>query len=139
MLKPGGFLQFSVCHSCFDTPHRRNLRGPDRRPYAIEVGDDFRDRDGQVDEWLFTAAPEDAKQGLPKFRVPRFDRTLSQWLNLLVDTGFHLERVAEARPTDEAVAACPEVQDAQVVAYFLHIRVRKPGHQVEGGCCSIRP
>jgi ubiquinone/menaquinone biosynthesis C-methylase UbiE len=29
VLKPGGFLQFSIAHPCFDTPHRRNLRGTD--------------------------------------------------------------------------------------------------------------
>jgi ubiquinone/menaquinone biosynthesis C-methylase UbiE len=28
VLKPGGFLQFSITHPCFDTPHRRNLRSP---------------------------------------------------------------------------------------------------------------
>jgi hypothetical protein len=67
------------------------------------------------------------KQGLPKFKTPRFTRTVSQWLNLLIDTGFQLERVAEPRPSDETVRACPDIQDAQVVAYFLHIRVRKPG------------
>ena len=27
---------------------------------------------------------------------------------------------------DETVRACPNLQDAQVVAYFLHLRVRKP-------------
>ena len=37
-----------------------------------------------------------------------------------------LERVAEPRPSDETVRACPDMQDAQVVAYFLHLRVRKP-------------
>src|SRR3712207_6232179 len=42
VLKPGGFLQFSITHPCFDTPHRRNLRSPDGRTYAIEVGDYFR-------------------------------------------------------------------------------------------------
>jgi hypothetical protein len=66
------------------------------------------------------------KQGLPKFKTPRFTRTISQWLNLLIETGFLLERIAEPRPSDETVLACPDLQDAQVVAYFLHIRVRKP-------------
>ena len=26
VLRPGGFLQFSICHPCFDTLHRVNLR-----------------------------------------------------------------------------------------------------------------
>jgi hypothetical protein len=37
-----------------------------------------------------------------------------------------LEFVSEPCPTDEAVRTCPGVQDAQVVAYFLHVRARKP-------------
>jgi ubiquinone/menaquinone biosynthesis C-methylase UbiE len=126
VLKPCGFLQFSISHPCFDTPHRRNLRDAHGLTYAIEVGDYFRNLDGEVDEWLFGAAPPHAKQGLAKFKTPRFTRTISQWLNLLIDTGFQLERVAEPRPGDETVRACPDMQDAQVVAYFLHIRVRKP-------------
>ena len=67
-----------------------------------------------------------------KFRTPRFTRTVSQWLNFIVDTGFHLERVEEPRPSDETVRECPDVQDAQVVAYFLHIRARKPGRNAVG-------
>jgi ubiquinone/menaquinone biosynthesis C-methylase UbiE len=126
VLKPGGFLQFSICHPCFDTPHRRNLRDETGRTYAIEVGDYFRNLNGEVTEWLFGAAPEEVKEHLPKFRVPRFTRTLSQWLNLLIDERFIIERVGEPMPGDQAVRDCPEVQDAQVVAYYLHIRVRKP-------------
>jgi SAM-dependent methyltransferase len=126
VLKPGGFLQFSITHPCFDTPHRRNLRGANGLSYAIEVGDYFRSIDGRIDEWLFGAAPAEAKQGLPKFKVPRFNRTLSQWFNLLVDSGFVLERVGEPTPSDETVRSCEDMQDAQVVAFFLHIRVRKP-------------
>lgn len=126
VVKPGGFLQFSITHPCFDTPHRRNLRDASGRTYALEVGDYFRDRDGEIDEWLFKAAPAHAKQGLRKFRIPRFTRTLSYWLNLLTDIGFVLERSEEPRPTDETVADCPDLQDAQVVSYFLHLRVRKP-------------
>jgi len=128
VLKPGGFLQFSIAHPCFDTPHRRNLRDAHGLTYAIEVGDYFRHLAGEVAEWLFGAAPLPVKQGLPQFKTPRFTRTVSQWLNVLIDTGFQLERVVEPRPSDDTVRACPALQDAQVVAYFLHIRVRKPEH-----------
>jgi ubiquinone/menaquinone biosynthesis C-methylase UbiE len=126
VLKPGGFLQFSIAHPCFDTPHRRNLRNEHGLTYAIEVGDYFRNLDGAIAEWLFGAAPPHVKHGMRKFTIPRFTRTVSQWLNLLVDTGFLLERVEEPCPSDATVRACPDVQDAQVVAYFLHMRVRKP-------------
>jgi len=126
VITPGGFLQFSICHPCFDTPYRRNLRNDQRLTYAIEVGDYFRNLDGEVAEWLFGAVPKELKQKYPKFKTPRFTRTVSQWLNLLVETGFVIERVEEPRPTDETVRECPDVQDAQVVAYFLHIRARKP-------------
>ena len=125
VLKPGGFLQFSICHPCFDTPHRRNLRDGDGRTYAIEVGDYYRNLDGRIDEWLFSAAPPAAKAGLPKFKTPRFTRTLSQWLNALIGAGFTLERVEEPAPSDETVRACHYLQDAQVVSYFLHIRARR--------------
>ena len=57
VLKPGGFLQFSITHPCFDTPHRRNLRDASGRTYALEVGDYFRNLQGDVTEWLFSAAP----------------------------------------------------------------------------------
>lgn len=126
VLKPGGFLQFSITHPCFDTPHRRNLRDESGLTYAIEVGGYFRNLEGEISEWLFGAAPLEIKQGLPKFKTPRFTRTISQWLNLLIEAGFLLERIEEPRPSDETVCACPDMQDAQVVAYFLHIRVRKP-------------
>jgi ubiquinone/menaquinone biosynthesis C-methylase UbiE len=126
VLRPGGLLQFSIMHPCFDTPHRRNLRDSTHRTYAIEVGDYFLGREGEIDEWLFKAAPPQVKHGLRKFRLPHFSRTLSQWLNLLIETGFLLERVEEPWPSDEVVAAHPDLQDAQVVSYFLHLRVRKP-------------
>ena len=108
VLKPGGFLQFSISHPCFDTPQRRNLRDADGRTYAIEIGDYFRNLDGDVDEWLFKAAPLQVKQGLPKFKTPRFRRTLSQWLNLLIDSGFRVERVAEPCPSADTIRACPK-------------------------------
>jgi len=126
VLRPGGFLQFSITHPCFDTPRRRNLRDEDGRTYAFEVGDYFTNLQGEITEWLFSATPPDIRKGLPPFKVPHFTRTLSQWLNLLLEAGFNLERVSEPRPSDEVVQQHPNIQDAQVVAYFLQIRARKP-------------
>jgi len=126
VLVPGGFLQFSICHPCFDTAHRVNLRNEEGMTYAIEVGNYFENTDGRIMEWLFSAAPAEAKEGLTPFRVPRFTRTLGQWLSMLLDVGFAIERIAEPRPSDKEVRRCPNMQDAQVVAYFLHVRVRKP-------------
>ena len=34
-LKPGGFLQFSISHPCFDLPLRKNLRDAEGRTYAL--------------------------------------------------------------------------------------------------------
>jgi ubiquinone/menaquinone biosynthesis C-methylase UbiE len=134
VLKPNGFLQFSIAHPCYDTPYRRNLRDEKHRTYAIEVAKYFEGSDGEVDEWLFKAAPAHARQGLRRFIIPRFRRTLSFWLNLLIDTGFRVEHVEEPRPGDETVAVCSALQDAQVVAYFLHLRVRKPDDCSVKGC-----
>jgi ubiquinone/menaquinone biosynthesis C-methylase UbiE len=126
VLKPGAFLQFSITHPCFDLKHRRNLRDENGVAYAVEVGGYFENLQGDVDEWLFSAAPPEAKAGVANFRIPRFTHTLSHWLNLLIGKGFILERVEEPRPDDETVREHPVIQDARVVAFFLIIRVRKP-------------
>ena len=127
VLRPGGFLQFSITHPCFDTPHRRPLEDEAGRTYAVEVGEYFRNLDGEILEWIFGATPPEERAVLSPFKTPRFTRTLSQWLNRLIDTGFVLERVGEPRPSDESVRIISGLQDAQVVAYFLHIRARKLG------------
>lgn len=125
VLRPGGFLQASIEHPCFATPHRRNLRGADGRTYALEVGDYFNRLDGAVAEWTFSAAPSDVKNAVRHFRIPRFTRPLAEWINMFIDAGFVIERVEEPRPDDEAVRAHPRLQDAQIVAYFFHLRLRR--------------
>ena len=127
VLKPGGFLQFSISHPCFDTPHRKNLRNLSGKTYAIEVGDYFKNVNGEIDEWIFSAAPADLKHSLRKFKTPKFTRTLSQWMNAIIGAGFIIEQVNEPYPDDETVRQQPRLQDSQLVAYFLHIRCRRPG------------
>ncbi len=126
VLRCGGWLQASILHPCFHPPHRRNCRDEEQRTYAIEVGDYFLDAKGRIDEWTFGAAPAAVRARLPMFRVPRFHRPVSQWINLLLAAGFQLEQCEEPCPDDETVRVCPALQDAQITAYFLHLRVRKP-------------
>jgi SAM-dependent methyltransferase len=124
-LKPGGFLQFSITHPCFDPPYRRLLRDSQGAAYAMEVGGYFDDTHGRIDRWLFSAAPPQAREGLRPFQVPRFHRPLSDWLNAVTNAGFRIERLAEPCVDRETATRLPVVADTRVVAYFLHVRCRK--------------
>ena len=125
-VKPGGFFQFSITHPCFNTPHRRNIRNSDRLTYAIEVGGYFNFQNGEIAEWIFSDTPAALKDKFEKFKVPVFNRTLTFWLNAITDAGFVIEKVNEPFPDDEMIKQYPSLQDARIVAYFLHIRCRKP-------------
>lgn len=125
VLKPGGFLQFSITHPCFSMSHRENLRDKTGKTYAIEVGGYLNATDDKIERWTFSALPKEKRTDFPKFEIPVFHITLSDWLNTLIQTGFTIEYLNEPMPDDETVHAHPELQDAQVVAYFLHVRCRK--------------
>lgn len=125
VLRPGGFLQFSISHPCFNPPWRKLLRTEDDQAYALEVGRYFDRIDGEIDTWLFGGTPPDVRQGMRRFQIPRFHRTLAEWINLTLDAGFTLERVGEPRASEETAERVPAVADTRVAAYFLHLRCRK--------------
>lgn len=127
VLRRNGFCQFSITHPFLDTPHHKNLRGDDGLTYAYEIGGYFQALDGEISEWIFSTLPSEQREKFDKFQVPRFTHTLSQWFTMLLEAGFMIERVEEPCPDDDTVRCCPAVQDAQIVPYFLHVRVRKPG------------
>ncbi len=62
---------------------------------------------------------------MKKFRVPRFRRTLSYWLNTLINLGFTLEYFSEPFANDEAIKNYPSLAATRVIAWFLIIRCRK--------------
>lgn len=125
VLKPNGFFQFSISHPCFNTPHRKNLRNFNGKTYAIQVSDYFENVNGRIEEWIFGAAPLHLKYRFPKFKIPVFNWTLTQWFRFIQDAGFVIEQINEPYPDDDMIKKQPYLQDAQVVAYFLHIRCRK--------------
>jgi hypothetical protein len=92
----------------------------------VEVGRYFEREDGKIDRWLFSAAPLEAKASLKPFEVPVFHRTLAEWLNGVVRAGFVLEQVVEPRADEDTARRVPAMDYTRVVAYFLHVRCRKP-------------
>ena len=127
VLRPGGFLQFSITHPCFDPPHRKVLRDPAGIPRAIEVAGYFDCIDGRVDRWWFGTVPREERERVAPFRTPRFDRTLSEWVEMICGAGLVIEQFAEPCASAELAAAEPVVADTRVAPLFLHIRVRKLG------------
>lgn len=124
VLKPGGFLQFSILHPCFMLPYKQNIHDDNGQVRAIEIGGYFMGGE-DIDEWTFSTQPAEQKEGVRKFRIPYFYRTLSEWINTLIGAGFRIEAMGEPHPDDNTVRQYPSVQDAQVTAYFLHLRGRK--------------
>ena len=124
VLRPGGFLQFSIVHPCFAPLQRRVVKDSAGKPLAIEVARYFDRADGEVERWIFSAAPADAKAGLPLFEVPRFHRPLSEWLNAIDDAGFRVEQCVEPRADDETAARYPMLADTQIAPNFILFRCR---------------
>jgi len=122
VLRAGGMLAFSITHPCFITRGARWMRDERGEKVAWVLGNYFAPTPW-VDRWRFTDAPAEA----PEFAVPRFDRTLADYLNPLLDAGFHLTRVEEPRPSEEYCRAHPSQRGwRDHAALFLHVRAAKP-------------
>ena len=126
VVTPGGFLQLSISHPCFMTPLWRWVRDENGRKLGVVCGQYFEHEDGRVEEWTFGAAPLELREKVRKFRVPRFDRTLSEWMNALLAAGFQIEQVAEPYADEKTATECPTVADTRKVGFFLIVRCRKP-------------
>jgi SAM-dependent methyltransferase len=124
VVRPGGFLQFSILHPCFAPPLRRVQRDEHRVAYAVEVGRYF-DRTPFIEEWQFSDAPPAVRAASRPFRVMFIQRTMADWINALVEIGWTIERMGEPSATEEEAAACPPIADTRVVPLFLHLRVRR--------------
>lgn len=124
VLKPGGFLQFSILHPCFVPPTRRSVRDAEGHVRAVEVADYFREADGSVEEWCFSTLSAEERRRTQPFRVPRFHRTLSSWVGLIVGSGLTIEAFGEPSADAALAAAHPKLADTRVAPIFLHVRAR---------------
>jgi ubiquinone/menaquinone biosynthesis C-methylase UbiE len=70
VLRPDGFLQFSIEHPCAVTPRSGWVTDEHGRRVARTIGGYF-DQEPDVDTWLFSAAPEEVRRGRRPFQIPR--------------------------------------------------------------------
>lgn len=129
VLRPGGFLQFSISHPCFVPPYRKVLRETDGKVRAIEIGGYFDLLDGEIETWWFSMLPREEREHVAPFQVPRFHRTLSGWVEMICRAGLVIQQFGEPCPSVEAAQAEPVVADARVAPLFLHVRAVKPKMQ----------
>lgn len=126
VIKPGGFFQFSMSHPCFAISESEWVRNEEGKRTGFIVKDYFKKVNGDLEEWIFSAAPKQITEKMRKFKTPRFTRTLSEWLNILIEKGFILEEFCEPYPDDEILKKYPEQYQCLIIPYSLIIRCRKP-------------
>ena len=127
VLRPGGFVQFSILHPCFKPRHHKVLRDEYGAVRAVEVGGYFDRTDGWLETWWFSTLPRAERASVPPFQTPCFNRTLSESVPTIVDVGLVIEAMGEPSADAALARAEPVVADTAVVPLFLHVRARKPG------------
>jgi SAM-dependent methyltransferase len=111
VLRPGGWLMFTIPHPCFETPHASSATTPDGRPAQLVFGY-FEER-----FWRSTDP-----QGFR--RAGNWHRMLATYLNALVEGGFVIMRVLEPEPSPALAVSHPGRAD---VPMFLVVRAaRRP-------------
>jgi ubiquinone/menaquinone biosynthesis C-methylase UbiE len=126
VVKYGGFFQFSIIHPLIRNSDYSWIRNEEGKKIGFVIKDYFKNLHGEIEEWIFGATPKELTDKMRKFKIPRFSKTLSGWLNLLIQKGFILEEFCEPYVDDITLKKFPEEYDSRIIPYFLIIRCRKP-------------
>lgn len=116
ILKPKGFFQFSIIHPCFTPPHAKHIRKGKRKTIAREVGKYY--QTGKCENIFYTRGNEIKKS-------IRFHWTLSEWLNLIIESKFNIEKVNEPYANKAILKKCPHSEHTKNVPDIIIIRCRK--------------
>jgi hypothetical protein len=109
VLRPGGWLVFTIPHPCFEPPHASSATTPEGRVGQLVFGY-FQERFWRSDN----------PQGFR--RAGNWHRTLATYLNTLVEGGFVVTRVLEPEPSSALAASHPGHAD---VPMFLVLRAAR--------------
>lgn len=96
VLKPNGRFVFSIPHPCFELPAINGEEGSSLRRYFEEAKYSL--------EW-------NMKRLAKPFKTITFHRTLTHYFDALNESGLHVSRLVEPRPTREALQKYPPLED----------------------------
>ncbi|MBS0276787.1 MAG: methyltransferase domain-containing protein [Proteobacteria bacterium] len=116
LLRPGGFIAFSVLHPCFITPGLHWQKDENGKTTGLCVARYF-DRSTFTESWKFGNRPAD--ESVVPFAVPRFPRTISDYINAIASAGFRVARIEEPQPTEDACNEVPRFRRWRDLGAFL--------------------
>lgn len=116
LIRPGGFIAFSVLHPCFITPGLQWQKDEHGQTTGLSVARYF-DRSTFTENWKFGNRPKD--ENVIPFAVPRFPRTIGDYLNALASAGFRIARIEEPQPTEDACKIVPRFSRWRNFGAFL--------------------
>ncbi len=116
LVRPGGFVAFSIIHPCFITPGLQWQKDENGQTIGLRVARYF-DGASFTENWKFGDRPK--HENVEPFAVPRFPRTISDYLNAVVTAGFRIKRIEEPQPTDKACEAVPRFRRWRDLGAFL--------------------
>ncbi|MGP8079132.1 MAG: class I SAM-dependent methyltransferase [Dehalococcoidales bacterium] len=126
VLKKNGDFFFSVSHPCFMTKGFGWITDRQSNQEKLTVSGYF-SKTQWVEHWQFSQAPEEIRKEVPPFAIPRFPRTLAEYINPLADTGFVLRKMVEPRPSASDCREHPYLQKwRDAGSLFLLIHCVKP-------------
>lgn len=125
LLRPGGFLAFSVLHPCFLT-RRFGYVTHERQITGLRVGGYF--DDSPYVETMRPGGRRDQSPGAePALRIVRYPRTIADYCNAVIAAGLQIERVSEPQPDDAACRAVPGMEIwRKLGAFVLIVLARRP-------------
>ncbi len=125
VLRPGGFVQFSVVHPVMSTPAGQWMHDDHGVRQARVIGQYF--YQGPLTEtWSFPAAPAQLRDRHQPFTITYARRTLTGWLSAVLAADLIIEAIVEPHADEQTAAAHPEVADTRIAPYCLIVRARKP-------------
>ncbi len=124
VLRPNGKLCFSITHPCFMTTGFGWVGDEDAPDVKLTVGGYF-SRKQWVEHWRFSQLSD--LEEVPPFAVPRFDRTLSDYINPLIKKEFILKKIGEPCLTVETCRQHSFLKKWRATAaLFMYIHAIKP-------------
>jgi len=126
VLRKNSDFFFSVSHPCFMTKGFGWITDRNNNQEKLTVSGYF-NKTQWIERWQFSNVSEEIRKDVPQFDIPRFPRTLAEYINPLVQAGFVLKKLSEPRPSASDCRAHPYLQRwRDAGSLFLHIHCIKP-------------